>query len=55
MRCLRCEGIRQERLVQVRRPIALGLYGVGFALAWLWGGALLHDLLEGGQRSLLPV
>ncbi|HEX7410338.1 MAG TPA: aldo/keto reductase [Candidatus Binatia bacterium] len=55
MPCLRCGGIRQERLVQVRRPIALGLYGVGFALAWLWGGALLHDLLEGGQRSLLPV
>jgi predicted aldo/keto reductase-like oxidoreductase len=55
MSCPRCGGIQQERLVRVRRRLAVGLYAVGFTLAWGWGGALLHDLVEGGQRSLLPL
>ncbi|HXQ20780.1 MAG TPA: aldo/keto reductase [Candidatus Acidoferrales bacterium] len=53
--CPRCGGAQQERLVRVQRRIVLGLYIAGFALAWLWGGAVLHDLAEGVQRSLLPV
>lgn len=55
MGCSRCGSIEEERLVHVRRPIVLGLYGAGFGLAWLWGGAVLHDLAEGVQRSLLPL
>ncbi|MFI5366545.1 MAG: aldo/keto reductase, partial [Candidatus Binatia bacterium] len=53
--CPRCGGAQQERLVRVHGRIVLGLYIAGFALAWLWGGAVLHDLAEGVQRSLLPV
>src|SRR5512144_2789156 len=55
MPCLRCGGATQERVVRVRRPIVLALFLVGFGLAWGWTGALLHDLVEGGQRSILPV
>ncbi len=55
MSCPRCGGPQSERLVRARRPIVLGLYGTGFMLAFALTGGLLHDLVEGVQRSLLPM
>ena len=55
MSCPRCGGTRSERLVQSRRPIVLGLYAAGLVLAFTLTGSLLHDIAEGGQRSLLPM
>ena len=31
------------------------LYGIGLFLAYALGGQLLHDVIEGGQRSVLPL
>ncbi|HVM95827.1 MAG TPA: aldo/keto reductase [Candidatus Acidoferrales bacterium] len=55
MVCARCGGATQERLVRVHKSMALGLYAVGFVLAWWWGGDLLHDLAEGAERDVLPL
>jgi aryl-alcohol dehydrogenase-like predicted oxidoreductase len=55
MTCPRCGGACAARLVHVRRPWVLAVYGVGMLLAWTLGGSLLHDLVEGGERSVLPL
>jgi uncharacterized protein len=55
MSCPRCGGSQSERLVRARRPIVFGLYVLGFVLTYALTGALLHDLAEGVQRSLLPL
>jgi len=55
MTCPRCNGARVDRVVRVRRPLVLGLYALGFGLAYGLGGQYLHDLVEGVQRSLLPL
>ena len=55
MGCPQCGGSQSERLVHARRPIILGLYATGFVLAFTLTGSLLHDLVEGVQRSLLPL
>jgi len=55
MRCLHCGGSQSEGIVRVRRSVAVGLYVVGLVLAYALTGRLLHDLVEGGQRSLLPL
>jgi predicted aldo/keto reductase-like oxidoreductase len=45
----------REREVRLRRgPITI-LYGLAFGLCYWLAGALLHDLAEGLQRSLLPL
>ena len=54
MTCPRCHGARVDLVVRVRRALVLGLYGLGFVLAYVLGGQYLHDLVEGVQRSLLP-
>jgi aryl-alcohol dehydrogenase-like predicted oxidoreductase len=41
--------------VRVRWQVVLGLYVVALVLAYGLTGRLLHDLVEGGQRSLLPL
>jgi hypothetical protein len=41
--------------VGVRWPVIFGCYGLGLLLAYTLGGDLLHDLVEGGQRSILPL
>jgi uncharacterized protein len=55
MSCPRCGGTQSERLVRARRSIILGLYLVGFLLVATLTASLLHDLAEGGQRSMLPL
>jgi aryl-alcohol dehydrogenase-like predicted oxidoreductase len=55
MECRQCGAQCQRRWVRVQRPVAAGLYGLGLASAWMLGGGLLNDLLEGLQRSALPV
>jgi predicted aldo/keto reductase-like oxidoreductase len=42
-------------VVRVRRTLTVALWAGGFLLAYTLGGQLLHDLVEGGQRSLLPL
>ena len=42
-------------MVRVRRSVTVSLFAVGLLLAYTFGGNLLHDLVEGGQRSLLPL
>jgi hypothetical protein len=39
----------------VRRQAVVALYAAGFLLAYMLGGSLLHDAIEGAQRSLLPL
>jgi predicted aldo/keto reductase-like oxidoreductase len=41
--------------VRVTRGIVLALYAVGWVLAFVLTGDLLHTLVEGGQRSILPL
>ncbi|MCX8072317.1 MAG: aldo/keto reductase [Candidatus Binatia bacterium] len=52
--CSACGGELQLRFVQIKRPYVWALYALGLFLAWWLGGNLLHDLVEGVQRSLLP-
>ncbi|MCK6557283.1 aldo/keto reductase [Candidatus Binatia bacterium] len=54
MTCPRCNAQRVDRVVRVRRLPVVGLYLLGFGLAYVFGGQYLHDLVEGVQRSLLP-
>jgi predicted aldo/keto reductase-like oxidoreductase len=55
MKCSQCGGAQSERLVRVRAPLVLALFGIGLLLAYTLTGNLLHDLAEGGQRSMLPL
>jgi predicted aldo/keto reductase-like oxidoreductase len=55
MNCRRCGGLRSERVVRFRWPVVAGLYAAGLLLAYTLSGSLLHDLVEGGERSLLPL
>jgi predicted aldo/keto reductase-like oxidoreductase len=54
MACKHCGRAFEAQFVQVRRRWVLACYGIGLLLAWWIGGNLLHDLVEGVQRSLLP-
>jgi hypothetical protein len=51
----------EERTSQAKRPVQLRvwvgilLFASGIRLSYWLGGSLLHDLVEGGQRSLLPL
>jgi hypothetical protein len=42
-------------VVQIRRPLVWGLFALGFVLAYVLGGQLLHDLVEGMDRAHLPL
>jgi aryl-alcohol dehydrogenase-like predicted oxidoreductase len=55
MNCERCGGLRSERIVRLRWRVIAGIYALGLLLAYMLTGSLLHDLVEGGQRSLLPL
>jgi predicted aldo/keto reductase-like oxidoreductase len=52
--CPRCGASCREQFVQVKRAYVWGLYLLGLLASWWFGGQLLHDLVEGVQRSLLP-
>src|SRR5262245_40603072 len=55
MSCSHCGRRMARRALRVRRPVLLGLWALGFGLAWWLAGSLLHDVAEGLQRSLLPL
>jgi aryl-alcohol dehydrogenase-like predicted oxidoreductase len=55
MTCPTCGGEQHERLVRVRPAAVVALYVVGLGLAWWLTGALLHDLVEGLDRTRLPL
>jgi len=55
MGCPRCGASEREGLVRVRSSVVLGLYAAGLLLTYWLTGGLLHDLVEGVQRSLLPL
>jgi aryl-alcohol dehydrogenase-like predicted oxidoreductase len=44
-----------ERALRVRWSVILALYAVAIVLGGYLGGQLVHTLVEGGQRSLLPL
>jgi hypothetical protein len=50
-----CGNPQREGIVRMRRSVSATLYAAGLVLAYTLGGQLLHDLVEGGQRSLLPL
>jgi len=55
MACPRCGGTDPVRAVRLRGSAVLALWAGGLALAWLLGGRVLHDLVEGLDRSRLPL
>src|SRR5262245_13482498 len=55
MSCAQCGSSTDILLVRVRREVTLGLFALGLILAYTLTGGLFHDLIEGGQRSLLPL
>lgn len=54
MSCKSCGGSTSERIVRVRPVVVAGVVGLGLVLSYTLGGSLLHDLVEGSQRSALP-
>jgi aryl-alcohol dehydrogenase-like predicted oxidoreductase len=55
MNCPQCGGPRIPGVVQIRRSVVWGLFVVGFGLAYILGGQLLHDLAEGMDRAHLAL
>lgn len=55
MTCARCGRETASRPLRLQWPVVALLWVLGLALAWQLGGALLHDVAEGMQKSLLPV
>jgi len=55
MTCSQCGGPVHDGVVRVRRSAVVVIFATGLLLAYTLGGDLLHDLIEGGQRSLLPL
>jgi len=55
MSCPQCNGPQSVRLAVVGWPVRLGLFTVALGAAYALTGSLFHDMLEGVQRSLLPL
>ncbi len=55
MKCSECGGTRSDRHVRVRPALVAGLWTAGLLSAYWLGGELLHDAVEGLQRSALPM
>ncbi len=55
MPCGRCGKEREERLVHIRGTVIVALYAVALGCAYVLGGDLLHDLIEGIDRHNLPL
>jgi len=53
--CPECGNPQGEDVVRVRRVLTVALYAAGFVLAYALGGQLLHDLVEGNDRTRLPL
>lgn len=55
MDCSKCGETRTTRLVRVRWQVVVALFVAGLAASYSLGGSLLHDLVEGQQRDILPL
>ncbi len=55
MICPDCGRQMERRAMRLARGSLLALWGLGFLLAAWLGGDLLHDVMEGMQKSLLPM
>lgn len=55
MNCPKCGGPKSPRLVRVRWQAVAVVFVAGLAASYVLGGALLHDLVEGQQRDILPL
>ena len=55
MKCTHCGEATSERLVQVSRPVVIGLFVLGFLLSWTLFGPFLRGLAEGNDRANLPL
>ena len=55
MNCSKCGGSKSPRLVRVRWQAVAALFALGFVGSFVLGGSLLHDLVEGQQRDILPL
>lgn len=55
MTCAKCGQERRPRTVGVHLGIPAALFVVGVLTAYTFGGALLHDLVEGMRRDALPL
>ncbi len=55
MNCSKCGGAKSPRLVRVRWQVVVGVLVLGYVCAFLLGGDLLHDLVEGQRRDMLPL
>lgn len=55
MSCPQCGGALERRPVHLRPRVIIGLYAIGLGLAYTLAGGLLHDLVEGQQRSALAL
>ena len=54
MNCSKCGGPKSPRLVRVRWQAVVLLFRLGIAGSYFLGGSLIHDLVEGQQRDILP-
>jgi hypothetical protein len=54
MTCSRCGRELEVTTLRPRRALVVGLWAIGLTCSWWLAGALLHDVLEGMQQSLLP-
>src|SRR5262249_56363337 len=55
MTCPDCGRQMERRAMRLGGRAVLALWGLGFLLAAWLGGDLLHDVIEGMQKSLLPM
>lgn len=55
MNCPQCGAPQSPGVVQIRRGVVWALFAAGLLLAYVFGGQLLHDLVEGMDRAHLPI
>jgi predicted aldo/keto reductase-like oxidoreductase len=55
MTCAQCGGPQSLRVVRLRGEIPAMVFVAGLVLTYTLTGSLFHDLVEGQQRSLLPL
>jgi len=55
MNCATCGGLLKERALRVRRTAVLACYAIAIVLGYFLGGSFLQSLVEGAQRSALPL
>jgi predicted aldo/keto reductase-like oxidoreductase len=53
--CARCGGPQRPASVRLRASVVAALFVVGLALAYVLGGQLLQDVIEGVRRDTLPL